>query len=140
MLGETLSGPSADIPGTWHHLLTVGAFSTCEPLWRRVSACLLAFLLADDMCACSEAQQVQGGPGLWARHRRCLLARSLVLITGCRTSLELVPGPGSHAFSICSKLELETLLGVMQGQDMSKYRLICDKINGRLGPQYQYKM
>eukprot|EP00891_Asterochloris_glomerata_P009379 jgi/Astpho2/9379/e_gw1.00145.49.1_t len=27
-----------------------------------------------------------------------------------------------------------------QGQDMSKYRLICDKINGRLGPQYQYKM
>ena len=62
------------------------------------------------------------------------------LTTGCRTSLGLVPGHRSHAFSICNKPELETLPGVMQGQDMSKYRLICDKINGRLGPQYQYKM
>ncbi len=55
-------------------------------------------------------------------------------------SLELVPGSYSQALSIFNKLELEMLLGVMQGQDMSKYRLICDKINGRLGPQYQYKM
>ena len=60
--------------------------------------------------------------------------------TGCRTPLELVPGECSLDLSICNKLELDTPPGLTQGQDMSKYRLICDKINGRLGPQYQYKM